>query len=136
MRRSRRAGIELRQSGCCSAPGREFLLPKVSDWRTPVAGSAPWRSCKTVVVACVNPCAADAGAGKNTLRYAEMLSVVVPKASALKYDPLVPASWDNEQLRGWIEENVSIYFRVSVNIEAWHRCQLANVNNTSAELQH
>ena len=67
------------------------------------------RSCKTVVVACVNPCAADVGAGKNTLRYAEMLRVVVPRAAALKYDPLVPASWDNEKLRGWIEENVSIF---------------------------
>ena len=66
------------------------------------------RSCKTVVVACVNPCAADVPAGKNTLRYAEMLSVVVPRAAGLKYDPLVPASWDNEQVREWIERNVRI----------------------------
>lgn len=66
------------------------------------------RSCKTVVVACVNPCAADVPAGRNTLRYAEMLSVVVPRAAGLKYDPLVPASWDNEQVREWIERNVSI----------------------------
>jgi kinesin family protein 2/24 len=36
------------------------------------------RACKTVVIACVNPSLADVGPSKNTLRYAEMLRVVVP----------------------------------------------------------
>jgi kinesin family protein 2/24 len=64
------------------------------------------RSCRTVVVACVNPCAADVGASRNTLRYAEMLRVVVPKKKGVTYDPNVPATWNNEQLRSWIEKNV------------------------------
>jgi kinesin family protein 2/24 len=64
------------------------------------------RSCKTVVVACVNPCLADVGASKNTLRYAEMLRVIVPKPKAAQYDPWIPATWNNEQLRSWIEKNV------------------------------
>ncbi|KAM7218872.1 hypothetical protein V8F06_005752 [Rhypophila decipiens] len=65
------------------------------------------RACKTVVVACVNPCAADVGASKNTLRYAEMLSVVLPISGGRKgkVDPGVPASWDNETLRVWIGKN-------------------------------
>jgi kinesin family protein 2/24 len=64
------------------------------------------RSCKTVVVACVNPCLADVGASKNTLRYAEMLRVVVPRAKQAEYNPGVPATWNNTQLHDWIERNV------------------------------
>ena len=64
------------------------------------------RSCKTVVVACVNPCLADIGASKNTLRYAEMLRAVIPKAKAAEYNPLVPATWNNGQLNAWIKANV------------------------------
>jgi len=64
------------------------------------------RSCKTVVIACVNPCLADIGASKNTLRYAEMLRVVVPRQKLPEYDPGMPATWNNEQLRAWIASNV------------------------------
>lgn len=64
------------------------------------------RSCKTVVVACVNPCLADIGASKNTLRYAEMLRVAVAKPKAAEYSPGVPATWNNDQLRDWIGRNV------------------------------
>ncbi|KAK3689039.1 P-loop containing nucleoside triphosphate hydrolase protein [Podospora appendiculata] len=64
------------------------------------------RGGKTVVVACVNPCLADVGASKNTLRYAELLRVVVPKAAApARYDAAVPATWSNADLRRWIEGN-------------------------------
>ncbi|KAH6847763.1 P-loop containing nucleoside triphosphate hydrolase protein [Chaetomium sp. MPI-CAGE-AT-0009] len=63
------------------------------------------RSCKTVVVACVNPCLADLGASKNTMRYAEMLRVPMPKAKALEYSPGIPATWNNDQLRDWIQRN-------------------------------
>ncbi|KAJ1323452.1 kinesin family member 2/24 [Microdochium nivale] len=38
------------------------------------------QQCKTVVIACVNPSLADVGASKNTLRYAELLRVMVPAA--------------------------------------------------------
>ncbi|KAK4131300.1 P-loop containing nucleoside triphosphate hydrolase protein [Trichocladium antarcticum] len=63
------------------------------------------RSCKTVVIACVNPCLADVGASKNTLRFAELLRVVVPKPKPAAYDPAVPITWDNAQLRAWIGNN-------------------------------
>ncbi|KAL8288418.1 hypothetical protein RB597_000503 [Gaeumannomyces tritici] len=63
------------------------------------------RSCRTVVVACVNPGAADTGASKNTLRYAEMLRVVVPSRGPRPYDPRVPATWNNAQLREWIQSS-------------------------------
>ncbi|KAK4032341.1 P-loop containing nucleoside triphosphate hydrolase protein [Parachaetomium inaequale] len=63
------------------------------------------RSCKTVVVACVNPCLADIGASKNTLRYAEMLRVAISKPKAAEYSPGVPATWNNDQLRDWIGRN-------------------------------
>jgi kinesin family member 2/24 len=37
------------------------------------------RACKTVVVACVAPSIVDSSHSKNTLRYAEMLKIPVPK---------------------------------------------------------
>ncbi|KAK0710420.1 P-loop containing nucleoside triphosphate hydrolase protein [Apiosordaria backusii] len=69
----------------------------------PTAGMR--RSCKTVVVACVNPCLADTNASKNTLRYAEMLRVVVPAKKTPAYEPSVPTTWNNEQLREWITKS-------------------------------
>ncbi|KAK0611673.1 P-loop containing nucleoside triphosphate hydrolase protein [Immersiella caudata] len=83
-------------------PFRQSTLTKTLKHVFEPAGA---RSCKTVVVACVNPCLADVGASKNTLRYAEMLRVVVPKAKTLEYNPGVPATWNNEQLRAWIDAN-------------------------------
>jgi kinesin family protein 2/24 len=84
-------------------PFRQSTLTKTLKHVFDPAGS---RSCKTVVVACVNPCLADVGASKNTLRYAEMLRVVVPKQKAAEYSADVPATWNNEQLRVWIDRNV------------------------------
>ncbi|KAL2129338.1 hypothetical protein VTI74DRAFT_7930 [Chaetomium olivicolor] len=83
-------------------PFRQSTLTKTLKHVFDPAGA---RSCKTVVVACVNPCLADAGASKNTLRYAELLRVVLPKAKEAEYKPGVPATWNNEQLRYWIEKN-------------------------------
>lgn len=84
-------------------PFRQSALTKVLK---PVFDPAGLRSCKTVVLACVNPCLADVGASKNTLRYAEMLRVLVPRAKPLEYDPRAPTTWSNEQARQWIEKNV------------------------------
>ncbi|KXJ86040.1 P-loop containing nucleoside triphosphate hydrolase protein [Microdochium bolleyi] len=40
------------------------------------------QGCRTAVIACVNPSLADVGASKNTLRYAELLRVMVPAPGA------------------------------------------------------
>ncbi|KAF4975309.1 hypothetical protein FZEAL_7874 [Fusarium zealandicum] len=63
------------------------------------------RRCKTVVVACVNPCLLDAPPSRNTLRYAETLRVIVPKVVEMKYDAKIPRTWNNKQLKLWIREN-------------------------------
>jgi kinesin family protein 2/24 len=65
------------------------------------------RGCKTAVLACVNPSASDVGPGKNTLRFAEMLKVPVPKPKPMVYHPEVPKTWTNAQLQEWITKNVS-----------------------------
>jgi len=72
------------------------------------------RRCKTVVVACVNPCLADIGASRNTLRYAELLRAVVPKTKPAEYNPAVPATWNNEQLCAWIQTNVRTTLRLTL----------------------
>lgn len=86
-------------------PFRQSALTKVLKH---VFDPAGMRTCKTVVVGCVNPCLADVGPSKNTLRYAETLRVLVPKSKGGKYDPKAPMTWSNEQAREWIEKNVSI----------------------------
>lgn len=86
-------------------PFRQSALTKVLKH---VFDPAGMRTCKTVVVGCVNPCLADVGPSKNTLRYAETLRVLVPKGKGGKYDPKAPMTWTNEQLREWIEKNVSL----------------------------
>lgn len=83
-------------------PFRQSALTKVLKH---VFDPAALRPCKTVVVACVNPCLADVGPSKNTLRYAETLRVLVPKAKPLRYDPKSPMTWSNERLREWVKEN-------------------------------
>ncbi|GAB1317016.1 hypothetical protein MFIFM68171_07226 [Madurella fahalii] len=83
-------------------PFRQSALTKTLKH---VFDPASGRSCKTVVVACVNPCLADVGASKNTLSYAEMLRAVVPRTKPAEYSPDVPATWNNEQLRSWIGRN-------------------------------
>ncbi|KAK1757109.1 hypothetical protein QBC47DRAFT_342142 [Echria macrotheca] len=83
-------------------PFRQSTLTKTLKH---VFDPASARACKTVVVACVNPCLADVGATKSTLRYAEMLRVIVPRAKTEEIRPDVPATWDNATLRAWIDQN-------------------------------
>ena len=63
------------------------------------------QACKTLVVACVAPSIVDSAHSKNTLRYAEMLKVPVPKAKKSK-DPLDPRWWSNAETKKWIAESV------------------------------
>ncbi|KAJ5980433.1 hypothetical protein N7481_007731 [Penicillium waksmanii] len=60
------------------------------------------RKCKTAVLACVNPSFLDTGATKNTLRYAEMLSAVPPTNKSPGYNPNVPMTWTNKDVRHYI----------------------------------
>ncbi|TEA22536.1 Diatom spindle kinesin-1 [Colletotrichum sidae] len=83
-------------------PFRQSSLTKILKH---VFDPASRRSCKTVVIACVNPSLPDAAAGKNTLKYAEMLRVLSPKAEPQAFDPDVPSTWSNEQLKTWIQSN-------------------------------
>ncbi|KAF6828757.1 diatom spindle kinesin 1 (kinesin motor domain containing protein) [Colletotrichum plurivorum] len=83
-------------------PFRQSSLTKILKHVFDPAGR---RRCKTVVVACVNPSLPDAFAGKNTLKYAEMLRVLLPKARAQEFEPNVPATWSNQQLKSWVEAN-------------------------------
>ncbi|KAF9874456.1 kinesin motor domain containing protein [Colletotrichum karsti] len=83
-------------------PFRQSSLTKILKH---VFDPASRRSCKTVVIACVNPSLPDAFAGKNTLKYAEMLRVLLPKAKPSVYDSETPFTWTNEQLRDWINTN-------------------------------
>jgi len=85
-------------------PFRQSALTKVLKHVFDPAGG---RACKTVVIACVNPSLADVGSSKNTLRYAEMLRVLVPTTNKMESNPMVPMSWTNTQLRDWILKNVS-----------------------------
>jgi kinesin family protein 2/24 len=66
------------------------------------------RPCKTVVVACVNPCILDAGPSRNTLQYAETLRVIIPKNEKVQPSPDAPKTWDNAELKAWIRENVRL----------------------------
>ncbi|KAJ5729754.1 P-loop containing nucleoside triphosphate hydrolase protein [Penicillium malachiteum] len=60
------------------------------------------RACKTSVLACVNPSFLDTGATKNTLRYAEMLRSSQPTQKAAAYNPAIPTTWSNKDLRSYI----------------------------------
>ncbi|KAL3417246.1 kinesin motor domain-containing protein [Phlyctema vagabunda] len=83
-------------------PFRQSALTKVLKH---IFDPASTRACKTVVVACVNPSLADVGPSKNTLRFAEMLRVLVPATEKTGFDSMAPVSWNNEQLKEWIKEN-------------------------------
>lgn len=93
-------------------PFRQSALTKVLKHVFDPAGT---RSCKNVVMACVNPCLLDISASRNTLRYAEMLRVFVPQVKEVKYRESMPATWNNEQLREWIAANVSEEASTSFN---------------------
>jgi kinesin family protein 2/24 len=62
-------------------PIRQSALTKVLKH---VFDPAENRACKTIVIACLNPSLADVGPSKNTLRYAEMLRVLVPKTEKME----------------------------------------------------
>ncbi|MCJ1358637.1 MAG: hypothetical protein MMC33_008637 [Icmadophila ericetorum] len=83
-------------------PYRSSVLTKVLKHVFDVKGD---RSCKTAVLACVTPCARDAAVSKNTLRYAELLRIPVPKPKPVTYNALVPSTWPNKKLREWIDNN-------------------------------
>lgn len=86
-------------------PFRQSALTKVLKH---VFDSASTQECKTVVIACVNPSLADVGPSKNTLRFAEMLRVLVPATEKTDLDPMAPMNWTNAQLKKWIKGNVSL----------------------------
>ena len=65
------------------------------------------RTAKTVVMACVNPSLIDVNPSKNTLRFAEMLRVPVPKKGLVVEDDGRPMTWQNEKLKAWIAAEVS-----------------------------
>jgi kinesin family protein 2/24 len=88
-------------------PFRQSALTRVLKH---VFDSASSRACRTVVIACVNPSLADVGPSKNTLRFAEMLRVLVPVPLPDETDSerMSAIHWTNAQLKDWIEENVSL----------------------------
>ncbi|KAE9379508.1 diatom spindle kinesin 1 [Stipitochalara longipes BDJ] len=83
-------------------PFRSSVLTKVLKHVFDVKGD---RYCKTAVLACVKPNAADAGPSKNTLRYAELLRVSVPKTKPAPYNVNIPSTWSHHDLTKWIEKN-------------------------------
>lgn len=64
------------------------------------------QTCKTLVIACINPSILDVAHSKNTLRYAEMLKVPVPKAKPRPFDERIPTTWENSHVQDWISRNV------------------------------
>jgi kinesin family protein 2/24 len=64
------------------------------------------QTCKTLVIACINPSILDVAHSKNTLRYAEMLKVPVPKAKPRPFDEKIPTTWENSHVHDWITNNV------------------------------
>ncbi|KAF4990720.1 hypothetical protein FGRMN_8305 [Fusarium graminum] len=83
-------------------PFRQSALTKVLKH---VFDPAAERSCKTVVVACVNPSFLDINATKNTLRYGEMLRVTMSKTAVQNYDAKKPSTWPQDLLHDWILKN-------------------------------
>ena len=67
---------------------------------------ASTRACRTIVIACVNPSLADVGPTKNTLRFAELLRVLVPVTDEGGTESKSATHWTNTELKEWIKENV------------------------------
>jgi kinesin family protein 2/24 len=107
--RSKAQADALRSSGKRQSEGKMPHIPFRRSALTKVLkhvfDPTSTRACKTVVIACVNPSLADVGPSKNTLRFAEMLRVLVP---ATDRNPMDPTNWTNMQLKDWIRENVSL----------------------------
>lgn len=73
------------------------------------------QTCKTLVIACINPSILDVAHSKNTLRYAEMLKVPVPKAKPRSYDERIPTTWENKHVQDWITKNVCHAFLITLS---------------------
>jgi kinesin family protein 2/24 len=86
-------------------PFRQSALTRVLKH---VFDPASTRACRTVVIACVNPSLADVSPSKNTLRFAELLRVLVPVAPERDAGGQGAMSWTNAQLKTWIDANVRI----------------------------
>ncbi|KAJ5819764.1 diatom spindle kinesin 1 [Penicillium riverlandense] len=63
------------------------------------------KTCKTLVIACVSPCMLDVPHSRNTLRYAEMLKVQVPKTKPRPCNVQIPTTWSNKEVHEWIKKN-------------------------------
>jgi kinesin family protein 2/24 len=85
-------------------PFRQSALTRVLKH---VFDQASTRPCRTIVLACVNPSLADVGATKNTLRFAELLRVLIPISDKSDAERKSAMHWTNTQLKEWIKENVS-----------------------------
>jgi kinesin family protein 2/24 len=70
---------------------------------------------KTLFIACISPSIIDIPQSKNTLRYGELLRIPVPKAKSRAYDPKVPTTWNNVNVREWIRKNVGNFLDRIVN---------------------
>lgn len=92
-------------------PVRQSALTKVLKHVFDPVGT---QACKTVVIACVNPSLADVPPTRNTMRFAEMLRVLVPDPTE-NSDPRAPTNWTNAQLKEWIKENVSSLICYALN---------------------
>lgn len=101
-----RAGIDIAATNnrVGYVPFRQSSLTRVLKH---VFDPAAERSCKTLVIACINPSFLDVGASKSTLRYGALLKGTPPKPAVVGYDPVKPSSWNHEQLQEWISKSVS-----------------------------
>lgn len=84
-------------------PFRGTKLTQVLKSAFDVNGS---QTCKTVIIACVSPSILNVAQSKNTLRYAEMLKIPIPKAKPRAFDARIPTTWTNKDVYGWIKKNV------------------------------
>ena len=85
-------------------PFRQSALTRVLKH---VFDPASTRVCRTIVIACVNPTLADVGPTKNTLRFAELLRVLIPVTDESDTEKKSAMHWTNAQFKEWINENVS-----------------------------
>lgn len=87
-------------------PFRQSALTKVLKHLFDPAAN---HDCKTAIISCINPSFLDVSASKNTLRYAEMLRVAIPKTKPLQPDPYIPTTWTNKDVRSYITLKVCTY---------------------------
>lgn len=109
----------LQQMGPSTATKKAIHIPwrssKLTQVLKHVFATQNEQACKTLVIACVAPSIVDSGHSKNTLRYAEMLKVPIPKSKNQR-DPLDPRWWSNTRTKEWISENVRRGYSFVFNI--------------------